>query len=171
VGPVKKIATRIKQLEGHSNSEVYECTIVWKWEDDDGRVHSFNIPNSLLVSSSDQCLLSPQHLAQELRRQSKSNKPGGTGFYGDEKTLTLFWGNKKFKRTLNFDQGSANVAWMYTAAGYKDFESFCARTNCDEAESSFSMDDRCYECFNGAVVSDDEGELSDTEIRQRQPLL
>ena len=40
-------------------------TIRWKVEDDDGRVHTFDIPNSLYVPDLPICLLCPQHWAKE----------------------------------------------------------------------------------------------------------
>lgn len=40
-------------------------TIVWKIEDDAGQVHQIEIPNSFHVPSLQQCILSPQHWAQE----------------------------------------------------------------------------------------------------------
>jgi hypothetical protein len=61
----------IKGFGGSRTTNVKVGTIRWKWEDDQGRQHSFDIPNSFYVPDGKLRLLSPQHWSQS---QTKSRK-------------------------------------------------------------------------------------------------
>eukprot|EP00957_Ditylum_brightwellii_P030270 2292210-Ditylum_brightwellii.AAC.1 len=64
-GPLKPM--KGKKLRGIARSIDIAAmgTLVWRWEDDAGRVHTHKIPNSLLVTDIPFCVLSPQHWAQK----------------------------------------------------------------------------------------------------------
>ena len=59
---------RIKVADGGSMEVKGRGTVTWKLDDDDGVVHNINIKDTLYVPKLDRCLLSPQHVAQELEK-------------------------------------------------------------------------------------------------------
>ena len=64
VGSVTESKRTIKGFGGNRVTNLMMGTILWKWEDDDGKIHQFKIPNSYYVPSGGVRLLSPQHWAQ-----------------------------------------------------------------------------------------------------------
>jgi hypothetical protein len=73
-------------------------TAIIKFEDDDGAIHKFRLPNSYFVPGTNDRLLSPQHFAQELKRQ----RQGQAEEHTDDEKCVLYWGNQ-FKRTVLLD--------------------------------------------------------------------
>ena len=61
VGPLNKVKRTIKGFGGTCHFDVFQGTIRWAWEDDDGKVHHFRIPESYYVPEGKCRLLSPQH--------------------------------------------------------------------------------------------------------------
>ena len=57
---------RIKVAGGESMEVKGRGTVIRKLEDDDVVVHKINIKDTLCVTKLDHCLLSPQHVYQEL---------------------------------------------------------------------------------------------------------
>ena len=67
---------------------VSQGTLIWKWTDNNGKLHRFEITNLYYVPEGKVQLLSPQHWAQSL----KDDKPiQGTGKAADTKNVMLFW--------------------------------------------------------------------------------
>ena len=103
-------------------------TLVWKWLDDDGRVHTFRIPDSFYVPSGKMRLLSPQHLSRALKKQGKDKFPQSTS----NEVCTLDWGNNgQFRRTIPIDR-KTNVFTFDLAPGYDNFCAYCAQCHQDE---------------------------------------
>ena len=96
VGNVTDSKRTIKGFGGMSKSNIMTGTILWKWEDSDGRVHRFKIPNSYYVPKGEVRLLSPQHWAQTQIKQGKSSPRGiGCNTYHDK--VTMYWGDGEYK--------------------------------------------------------------------------
>ncbi|WP_317203594.1 hypothetical protein, partial [Janthinobacterium sp.] len=124
-------------------------TIRWQIEDDQGGVHSINLPNSLYVPQAASRLLSPQHWAQTAR----DNRPlrCGTWCATFENEVVLYWDQQRFTRTIPLDQQNTNVATIRTAPGFSRFNAFCSTIG----DSNSSED---YMSYESQMVSDDEDE-------------
>jgi hypothetical protein len=103
-------------------------TIVWRWSDNEGRIHKFRIPNSYYVPQGKVRLLSPQHWA----KIQKDHKPilKGTGSKTNSKNITLYWNQQNNKLTVPLSVAT-NVAMFQSAPGYQHFEAFCAEAGLD----------------------------------------
>ena len=84
--------------------------------DDNGRVHKFHIPG-LIYNPAGHCLLSPQHWAQH---SGEIHSHKAAGCVTTAELVTLFWGNKRFQKTIRLSKGS-NVADLYLAPDYADY--------------------------------------------------
>jgi hypothetical protein len=58
-GPLRESAKAIKGFGGTRTTNVKIGTIVWRWQDNEGKVHKFTIPNSYYVPEGKVRLLSP----------------------------------------------------------------------------------------------------------------
>ncbi len=56
----------VRGFAGSRTGNVMKGTIQWKWEDDEGKVHKFLIPNYYYVPDGGVRLLSPQHWIRTL---------------------------------------------------------------------------------------------------------
>ena len=91
IGPLKDTNREIHGFAGAKVKSVKTGTIRWHWENDEGKVFEFRIPNSFYVPSSHQRLLSPQHLAQELGDTSPIK---GTTCTTNSKNMVLRWNQR-----------------------------------------------------------------------------
>ena len=158
-GPVRDCNRAIKGFGGQRITKVQMGTIVWKWEDDGGSIHTFRIPNSYYVPDGKVRLLSPQHWAQTQRDQQPLP---GTGETTDHSTIQLFWKQRRFTKTIPLGRHD-NVATFQLAPGYKSFDAFC----CEAAMEPSTDDDPVA---NATLISDDEdatAQLESTEAPSR----
>ena len=147
-GKVTKLNRAIKGFGGTKTMNVSQGTLVWKWTDDTGELHRFEIPNSYYVPDGKVRLLSPQHWAQT----QKDNKPiQGTGETTDAKNVTLFWNQRQNKLTVPISKKD-NVATFQLASGYTEFHTFCA-----ECEIDTDQEDENPIIASPTFISDDEG--------------
>ena len=63
-GPLRDTKRSIKGFGGTRTANLKMGTIVWKWADNEGKVHKFCIPNSYYSPTGGVRLLSPQHWAK-----------------------------------------------------------------------------------------------------------
>jgi hypothetical protein len=98
-----------------------EGTFVFKLEDDDGKIHTIRIPNSLFIPRLQLSLLSPQHWAQE----AKDNAPikHGTRMENYADGCKLFWNQADFTKTVPFDPAT-NTPVFHTAPSIRTFSAF-----------------------------------------------
>jgi hypothetical protein len=152
IGELRPSNRWIKGFGGSRTTNIQTGTLQWLLEDDDGKVHTFRIPNSYYVEQGGVRLLSPQHWA----KAQSDTKRRGTGSETTSKQVELFWGGRKFKKTVPMD--ASNVATLRLAPGYTRFGAFCA-----EAEVDSEEEDAHPMCFDANVVSDneDDGEEDD----------
>jgi hypothetical protein len=143
IGEIRPSNRWIKGFGGSRTTNVQTGTLQqWLLEDDKGKVHTFRIPNSYYVEQGGVRLLSPQHCA---KTQSDTERRG-TGSETTSKQVELFWGGRKFKKTVPMD--ASNVATLCLAPGYTRFGAFCA-----EAEVDSEEEDAHPMCFDANVVS------------------
>jgi len=73
---------------GFKVSNIQQETILWRWEDDDRRVHEHTIPNSFFVPQAGMQLLLPQHWMQ-----ATAKFQGSCSTYQNH--MVLKWGDFK----------------------------------------------------------------------------
>ena len=95
VGPTTKISRRVSGVAGVM-MVTEKGTVRWSIKDNEGRKHTFNIPNSYLAPSAPSRLLSPQHWAQsakdnqERKRRARGQQPTSIeSIYPGKETLTI----------------------------------------------------------------------------------
>jgi hypothetical protein len=128
-------------------------TIVWKWCDNEGKVHRFRIPNSYYVPDGKVRLLSPQHWAKTQARSSIQRNKGFGETTTARKTI-LFWNDRKHQLDVYLDK-EHNVATFYMAPGYKKFALFCQKAEINYAESC----EHPITVHESTLVSDDDDDL------------
>ena len=97
-------------------------TVRWRLQDDRGVVHSFDIPNTILMSSLDHRLLSPQHLAQVFGQNMHEVT---TATY-----VALSWSHNKYRLTIPL--GNSNVAMTRTAPGFRQYAEYLQQVKDEE---------------------------------------
>jgi len=138
----------IKGFGGQRITNVKIGTLHWKWEDNEGRIHEFNIPNSYYVPEGKVRLLSPQHWSQT----QKDRRGTGEETTGDG--VQLFWSQRTYK--LNVPLGrNDNVATFRLAPGYQAFQVFCSEADMDQSNDENPI------AHPAQVVSDNEDNLED----------
>jgi hypothetical protein len=106
IGKPRKVR---KGLSGLGSAQVqYEGTVRWAFEDDEGRVHSWDMPNTNYSPDIPIRLFSLQHWAQCNRQLGAHSDTNGD-------RVTLEWDGHVRTVPLN----SANVAFLRTASGYR----------------------------------------------------
>ena len=133
IGPLTKVHRAIKGFGGERVLDVYKGTICWKWNDNDGNLHRFVIPNSYYVPKGKCRLLSPQHwakthLSRHGRRANAMERQG----IGETTTVDgckLFWNNRR--NELDMEMGQDNVATFNLAPGFRKFDLFCKECKVD----------------------------------------
>jgi hypothetical protein len=93
-------------------------------EDDQGKIHTIKIPNSLCLPGLKQCLLSPQHWAQEAG-------DGQTWMANFERMCVLHW-HGGGKKTVFFNP-STNTPILTTASSSRAYRAFATTFKALEA--------------------------------------
>ena len=91
-----------------------------------GRTHVVAISGSYLIPDVPTKILSPQHLAQQANYHHLHQQ--GTGALTMSKSITLFWGQRRFQKMVLLDSW-LNVGIPTMVCGYKLFRSLLAMTN------------------------------------------
>ena len=119
-GPMREVHRTIKGFGGTRTMGTKMGTIIWRWMDDQGRVHRHTIPNSYYIPEGKVRLLSPQHWAQT--RKNKVEKEQVTARTTYDKVI-LMWGKERYKLTVPLGM-SDNVATINMAPGYSKCDVF-----------------------------------------------
>jgi GAG-pre-integrase domain len=120
----KKLA--IVGYNGEREYSTHQGTIRWYIDNDDGQAQELLIPNSLLVPTNETRLLSPQHLAQTMKR--KETLPAGTRCTTYSDRMVLQWNDLQHTRTVPIDKRSANIGRIYSSPGYRTYNAYATRT-------------------------------------------
>jgi len=138
-GPLLPCDRVIKGFGGSRTRNVKSGTIRWSWEDDQGHITTFRIPNSYFVPEGNMRLLSPQHWAQtqgkaqqyKQAKNSHKNYPSPhmplCGETTDDRKCVLYWNQGTHTRSVTLGKAD-NVATFTMAPGYKKFHAFCCET-------------------------------------------
>jgi hypothetical protein len=154
-GPLQESNRAIKGFRGTRTTKIKIGTIVWRWNNDQGKHHKFVIPKLLYVPQGNIGLLSHQHWAQA----QKDRKPtAGTG----SETLD---GKKQRECKLTVPVGrNDNVATFSLADGFKSFEALCA-----EAEVDYQQEQAGPIIAIPAQTVSDDKESDDNEVEEDDP--
>ena len=110
-----KISRKVKGIKGHARA-TQRGTVRWLVEDDNQLVHAMTIQGVYLVPEATTRIMSPQHLAPQV--QDHSPYPEGTGSINTSKSVTIFWNQRKYDKTVPLDP-KLNVGMTTTVAGSK----------------------------------------------------
>ena len=106
---------------GTKTTNIKIGTLLQRWQDDEGRMHKFYIPDSYFVPNCNVRLLSLQHWAKTM----KDNKPvEGTGCTTTSKSVQLQWNQKKYRLDVPLSK-TTNVATFRSAPGFNRYLNFC----------------------------------------------
>ena len=122
IEPPTKVNRKVRGNKGHAKA-THCSTVKWHVEDDTGLVHVMVIRGAYLIPEAATRILSPQHLAQQA--DDHYPKEEGTGAITTSKTITLFWSQRQFTKTVPLDK-TTNVGLTTTAPGTRSFRAFCA---------------------------------------------
>ena len=98
--PPKRVDKKVKGIKGHAHA-THRGTIKWHIEDDRGLVHVMIIRGAYLIPEAPTRILSPQHLAQQADDHYPQEE--GTGALTTSKTITLFWAQRRYAKTVPLD--------------------------------------------------------------------
>ena len=157
VGPLQRVRAEVKGIGGPMMVTM-RGTLRWSIKDDQGRAHTFHIPNSYYGPKSPVRLFSPQHWAQvsPFKDNPKRNwligecaagrKGTWAGTYDDG--IEMHWNHNQYHRWIQLDKAT-NVGKIYTAPGAKRFRVFKATF-----DTAFSQEEP-FAC-NANLISDDD---------------
>ena len=128
IEPPKQVDKKVKGIKGHAHA-THRGTIKWHIEDDRGLVHVMIIRGTYLIPDAPTRIVSPQHLAQQA--DDHYPREEGTGALTTSKTITLFWAQRRYAKTVPLDS-KTNVGLTMTAAGARSFRAFCANIKVPE---------------------------------------
>jgi hypothetical protein len=104
-------------------------TLVLRIQDDDGKVHTIRIPNSLYLPNLRQCLLSLQHWAQEAKAMGGKGKTWMENYWDK---CVLCWKGGKFCKPIPFNKFT-NTPIFYSAPSSKGYRAFVTTFEACEA--------------------------------------
>ena len=130
--PPKRVDRKEKGIKGHARA-THRGTVKWYIEDDHGLVQVMIITGAYLIPEATTRILSPQHLAQQANDHYPTAE--GTGALTTSKSITLFWAQRRFTKTVPLDSHT-NVGLTTTAPGARDFRSFCATVTTPETKQT-----------------------------------
>ena len=134
-------------------------TLLWKVEDDNGRLHHFKIPNSIYVPDGTIRLLSPQHWAQQATAALTDNRDSVRCIQLWNRNI-LHWTvrNRPYSKTIYNDIRS-NVPTFYSGYGNKKYSAFQSTVR-DSIDHSYET------CFSANTISDDENSTDENIVNQ-----
>jgi hypothetical protein len=156
IKPPKKARVQIKGIGGAKVEATWKGTVKWAFEDNEGKVHSFTIPDTYYSLNIPGRILSLQHWAQEAN--DNTPLPRGTFSATYDDCVEMYWQQQKYSRTVPYDS-STNAATIRSAPGYSAFAAYCAEVS----------DDDPLHCYNSPFVSDDEDSEDDDEDELQPP--
>lgn len=119
--PPTPARTRIEGIDRNSDPTLLG-TVKWKIEDDKGKIHKINLPNTYYSPTSKKRLLFPQHWAQK----AGDNFPihNGTWYVTYANKIELQWDQRWYTCTVYFSP-HRNLGVMRTAPSIKKYCNVC----------------------------------------------
>ena len=128
--------------EGTSISNLHLGTMKFSMTDDEGRLHTFEVPNSIYDPQGQHKLLCPQHWSRECPTIEKAYEMTG------ESCTTLVWMSRNTKewhhKTIQHCHSSVPVPVLHTSTGFTKYNAYCTAANL--------ADDAC--CYSTRVLMD-----------------
>ena len=137
-----------KDIKGHAKA-THRGTIMWHLEDNNRLVHVMVITGAYFIPEASTRILSPQHLTQQADDHYPSEE--GTGALTTSKSITLFWSQRRFSKTVPLDP-KTNVGLTTTASGARSFCAFCATVTVPETRQT--------NIFTTHIIPDEEDDKS-----------
>ena len=148
IEPPTRVNRKVRGIKGHAKA-TYHGTIKWHIEDDTGLVHVMIVKGAYLIPEAATRILSPQHLAQQAGDHYP--KEEGTGAITTSKSITLFWSQRRFTKTVPLDT-TTNVGLTTMASGARSFRAFCATLDQHETKQT--------NIFTTHIIPDDDDDES-----------
>ena len=104
-------------------------------------------------------ILSPQHFAQVANDHCPS--PEGTGSITNSKNITLFWGQRKYAKTILLDK-NLNIGLTWMVSGDEEFTAYMAMMPSNRVDQ--------IQAFVSHVIPEDEDADDDTSMQPRDPV-
>ena len=155
-GPLVDSNRTIKGFGGTKTKNVKIGTLVWRWADDQGLVHRFEIPGSYYVPQGQVRLLSPQHWAKSQKPKTSARE------ITTHDRVELHWNNGNNKLTVPLGK-TDNVATLISAPGNQNFGTFCHAAEMED-ETEFPQ-----VALPAQLVSDDDSQTSRTSTSTAGP--
>ena len=154
-GALTKVDVRIQGISDKKRLAKWKGTATWAIQDDDGKSHTLQIPNTLLVEAPLPFrILSPQHFSQENAKSSLDSTPQGTCLIMGGTNAQLKWADQRYTKTVAISP-TANIPIMHSAPGYKRFKNFTAITEPDTLPPLY--------CVDAHIIPDDESFAPDED--------
>ena len=118
-----------------------EGKVKWRIKYENGQVNEI-VPVLLYVPSSTHWLLCPHHWAQQVKDNYTAKH--GTGCSKFDDVCEMFWDQRQYKSTINWDPKS-NIAIISSALGFKKFH-VCAAIL--DAKQTFEHNNVCMQSLN-----------------------
>jgi hypothetical protein len=157
IGTPMQSKTVIKGIGGTVKASLVG-TVRWTILDDDGKMHTWDIPNTYYNASSPYRLLSPQHWAQSC------HDGHGTWAATYDDSVELFWKGNRFCRTVLLDPAS-NIAVIQSAPSFQEgLHAFCQAVLGTEAPI-----DEQHLLAMPVVSDDDDSNSEDVDESDKEP--
>jgi hypothetical protein len=148
IEPPVKSTVRVRGYNGSTNSTMVG-TVKWKIKDDNGKVHSFILPNTYYSPSVETRLLSPQHWAQTRKKERDSYCITYHDF------IIMRWNKDKYQITAPLDNRKhRNVGVVRSSTGIAQYITACQAIDTEYTTIAYpatiSMD------YQATGMSDDE---------------
>ena len=144
------IRTPVKGIGGSTIDATHKGTLKWTWDDDQGRSHTFLIPDSYCTPDNPYRLLSPQHWAKVANDHFPQRH--GTRCITNDDDIELEWQQRRYRCHIPLHPVS-RVGTIYSSANFDQSKHFFAAAFPDNDDHIIGLP---------TVISDDEGNEGDT---------
>ena len=159
IGPLKDSNRTIKGFGRSRTTGIKVGTLLWRWNDDEGKEHAFHIPESYYVPDGKVRLLSPQHWAKHQQKSYRKEKRyHGTLSQTTCEEVTLMWNDRKARLTVPLAKEN-NVATFYLAPGFTNYYAFCAQAGLDD-EKDQNDPLTCHQVDHEAIEENEDSEIA-----------
>ena len=132
---------------GTKTANVKVGTLVWRWQDNNGKSHKFAMPKSYCVPKCNARLLSPQHWAKTMKDTKLIE---GTGCTTTSRSVQLWWKQKYHKLDVPLPK-TTSIATFRSTPGHSRYTNFC-----NEEAISFKDEDSNPQISHSTVMADED---------------